>query len=86
MFSKKLTAAVTAAALSLAPVAGTGMNVAAAGNDDVFTQAPGNTTITMTPAEMSATQGEVVCGGWCTAGLVAGGVALFGTGVYIGWG
>jgi hypothetical protein len=85
MSSKRITAAVTALALAAAPVSASGVNVASA-NDDVFANAPSNTTITMTPEEMAATQGEFACGGWCIAGLAAGGAALFGAGVYIGWG
>ena len=62
---------ITALALAAAPVSASGVNVASA-NDDVFANAPSNTTITKTPEDMAATQGEFACGGWCIAGLAAG--------------
>ena len=74
MQSKKLTAALTALCMAAAPVS----QAAAASiqSGDIFSETS-NATVTMTPEEMAATQGELACGGFCVGvGLFAGGTIV----------
>ena len=80
MFSKK---AVTAAVVATL-MGGTSVASAAPAGKAVFASGQDNTVVSMTKAEMTNTQGELVCGGACTVGLAAG--SAFGVGFLTGLG